>query len=146
MYDWTSIKQHFHDISNNSFAIIRQLKAGILYMHELIIQSLVHYQILKGWQLGALCPYVIVYCYLIFNLRYLKNLKLFSIRLKQLFESIVLLFLKAKVILRLKRKISKGNPHLTENWFIKTEMWCATDNHNDTCHTCAKGFLDSKLN
>ena len=25
-------------------------------------------------------------------------------------------------------------------------MWCATDNHNDTCHACAKGFLDSKLN
>ena len=22
-------------------------------------------------------------------------------------------------------------------------MWCTTDNHNDMCHTCAKGFLDS---
>ena len=20
-------------------------------------------------------------------------------------------------------------------------MWCAADNHNDTCHTCAKEFL-----
>ena len=24
-------------------------------------------------------------------------------------------------------------------------MWCAADNHNDTCHTCAKGYLDSNL-
>ena len=38
-------------------------------------------------------------------------------------------------------KIGKGNPHLTENRFSKNEMWCATDNHNDTCHTCAKGFF-----
>ena len=45
----------------------------------------------------------IVYCYLEFKLRYLKNLKLFSIRAKELFELIVLrqkadgflLFLKA---------------------------------------------------
>ena len=22
-------------------------------------------------------------------------------------------------------------------------MLCAADNHNDTCHTCAVGFLDS---
>ena len=28
----------------------------------------------------------------------------------------------------------------------KTEMWCVTDNHNDTCHICAKGFLDSNFN
>ena len=25
-------------------------------------------------------------------------------------------------------------------------MWCAADNHNDTCHARAKGFLDSNLN
>ena len=25
-------------------------------------------------------------------------------------------------------------------------MCCAADNHNDTCHVCAKGILDSKLN
>ena len=30
------------------------------------------------------------YCYLEFKLRYLKNLKLFSIRVKELFEPIVL--------------------------------------------------------
>ena len=24
-------------------------------------------------------------------------------------------------------------------------MWCAADNYNDTCHTCAKGFLDSAV-
>ena len=31
-----------------------------------------------------------MYCYLEFKLRYLKNLKLFSVRLKELFEPIVL--------------------------------------------------------
>ena len=25
-------------------------------------------------------------------------------------------------------------------------MWRVTDNHIDTCHTCAKGFLDSNFN
>ena len=44
---------------------------------------------LKGSQLGAFCPYAIVYCYLEFKLRYLKNLNLLSIRVK-LFEPIVL--------------------------------------------------------
>ena len=47
--------------------------------------------------------YIIVYCYLEFKLRYLKNQKLFSLRVKELFEPIVLrkkgdgflLFLKA---------------------------------------------------
>ena len=24
-------------------------------------------------------------------------------------------------------------------------MWCATGNPNDTCHTCAKGFLESNF-
>ena len=24
-------------------------------------------------------------------------------------------------------------------------MWCAADNYNDTCHTCAEGFLDSSF-
>ena len=44
----------------------------------------------KGSQLGAFYPYVIVYCYLEFKLRYLKSLKLFSIRVKELFELIAL--------------------------------------------------------
>ena len=44
----------------------------------------------KGSQLDAFCPYTIVYWYLEFKLRYLKNLKLFSIRIKELSEPIVL--------------------------------------------------------
>ena len=32
--------------------------------------------------------------------------------------------------------------HLPENGVSNTKMWCAADNHNDACHTCAKGFLD----
>ena len=42
-----------------------------------------------------------MYCYLEFKLRYLKNLKLFSIRVKELFEPIVILhnlFLVDKVL------------------------------------------------
>ena len=44
----------------------------------------------KGSQLGAFCPYAIVYCYLGFKLHYLKNLKLLSVRVKELFEPVVL--------------------------------------------------------
>ena len=59
--------------------------------------------VFKGSQLGAFCPLALVYCYLEFKLCYLKNLKLFSVRVKELFEPIVLrkkgyrflLFLKA---------------------------------------------------
>ena len=39
-------------------------------------------------QLGAFCPKAIVYYYLKFKFRYLKNLKLFSITVKKLFERI----------------------------------------------------------
>ena len=45
---------------------------------------------LQGLQLGTFCTYAIVYRYLEFKLRYLKNLKLFLIRVKELFEPIVL--------------------------------------------------------
>ena len=45
---------------------------------------------IRGSHLGAFCPYAIVYWYLEFKLRSLKNLKLFSIRVKELFEPIVL--------------------------------------------------------
>ena len=45
---------------------------------------------LKGLQLHAFSPYAIVYCYLEFKLRYLKILKLFSIRVKELSQPIVL--------------------------------------------------------
>ena len=34
----------------------------------------------------------------------------------------------------------KGNLYSTENPQSENEIWCAADNHNDTCHTCAKGF------
>ena len=34
-----------------------------------------------------------------------------------------------------KRKIGKGNLHLTENRLSWNEMCCASDNHNYMCHT-----------
>ena len=45
---------------------------------------------LKASQLHAFCPSAIVYCYIEFKLSYLKNLKMFSISVRQLFEPIVL--------------------------------------------------------
>ena len=48
-----------------------------------------HSVVLKGTQLGAFGPWAIGYCYLEFKLRCLKNLILFSIRVKELFEPIV---------------------------------------------------------
>ena len=45
---------------------------------------------LKVPQLGTFCPQAIVYKYIEFKLRYHKILKLFSIRVKELFEPIVL--------------------------------------------------------
>ena len=44
----------------------------------------------KASHLGAFFPYAIVYCYLEFKLRSLKNLKLFSIKVKELLEVKVL--------------------------------------------------------
>ena len=100
-----------------------------------------------------------------FKLRYLKNPKLFSIRVKELFEPIVLkkkgdgfaLFLKAfswEIDLWVtlgdftvkKRKIGKGNLYLTENRLSRNEILCATDNHNYMCPVCAIGFIDLKFN
>ena len=97
-----------------------------------------------------------MYCYLEFNLCYLKNLKLFSIRVKELFECIVLrkkkgdglllfkgIFLRNKSLstlgdFRIKNaKIWKGNLYLTVIR-SRNEMWCAKDDHSDTCYTCAK--------
>ena len=49
-----------------------------------------HMAYFKGSQLGAFSPKAIVYCYHEFKLRYLKNQKLFSIRVKELFDPIVL--------------------------------------------------------
>ena len=44
-----------------------------------------------------------------------------------------------------KSKIGKGNLYLTENQLSWNEMWCASDNHNYMCHTCAKEFLNLSL-
>ena len=43
-------------------------------------------------------------------------------------------------------KLGKRNLFLTENWLSRNGMWCAADNYNYKCHTCAKRFLDSKFN
>ena len=47
------------------------------------------FQNLKDSQLGAFCPWAIVYCYLEFKLLYLNNLKLFPIGVKEVFKHIV---------------------------------------------------------
>ena len=97
-----------------------------------------------------------MYCYLEFKLSYLKNLKLFSIRVKELSEPIVLwrkgdgflalfisIFLRIQSLSDARRfygqtcKIEKGNLYLTENRLNWNEMCCASDNHNYMCHTCA---------
>ena len=107
-----------------------------------------------------------MYCYLEFKLHYHKNLKLFSIRVKELFEPIVLPKKKKKkkrqqvfalfksIFLRnqslsntrwfygKKCKIGKGNLYLTENWLSWNKMCCTAINHNYMCHTCAKEFSD----
>ena len=94
---------------------------------------------------------------------------MFSIRIKELFEPIVLqkkkkkkgdgflLFLKAfswetdlwvtlgDFMVKIK-KIGKGNLYLTENKLSWNEMCCAADNHNYKCHTCAKEFLNLNFN
>ena len=89
---------------------------------------------------------------------------MFSIRVKNLFEPIALSKKKKKkkgdgFLLFLKSfswetdlwvtlgdftvkkwKIGKGNPYLNENLLSKNEMWCAADDHNDTCYTCKRIF------
>ena len=45
---------------------------------------------IKGSQLGAFCPQATVFCYIEFKLCYMNTQKLFSIRVKELFEPIVL--------------------------------------------------------
>ena len=51
---------------------------------------LIRKKVLKESQLGAFFPKATVYFYLKFKLSHLKNLKLFSIEIKELFEPIVL--------------------------------------------------------
>ena len=106
-----------------------------------------------------------MYCYLEFKLSYLKHLKLFSIREKELPEAIVLwkkrrrvLALFISIFLRNRslsdagwfygkknRKTGNGNLYLIENRLSWNEMCCASDNHNYMCHTCAKEFWNSSF-
>ena len=91
----------------------------------------------------------IVYCYVEFKLLYLKNQKLFLIRVKELFEPISSakkarqvfalfksIFLRnrslsnARWIYDKRRKTGKGNLYLTESRWSWNEMYCAADNHN----------------
>ena len=124
---------------------------------------------MKGLPLGAFYPYAMVYCYLEYKLRYLKNLKLFSIWVKELFEPIVLrkkmnindrylLFLKAfswetdlwvtvgDFTTKQTRKIGKENLYLTENQVGRNEILCVEDSHSYMCHMCAKEYLKSNFN
>ena len=90
------------------------------------------------------------------KLRYHKNQKLFSIRVKELFEHVVLLFLKAfswetdllvtlcDFTVKKTSKIGKGNPYLTEIRWSWYKMRCAADNHNYMM--CKIIFLDLNFN
>ena len=70
-----------------------------------------HSATLKGVTTGCILPIGhIVYCYIEFKLRYLKNLKLFSIRVTELFEPI-------DAVLRKKKKKKKKKP--TDLLFLK---------------------------
>ena len=68
------------------------VNTGTRYVSLFINAATFHFKFwdLKELKLGIFCPWAIVYCYLEFKLRYLKNLKLFSTRVKELFEPIVL--------------------------------------------------------
>ena len=92
-------------------------------------------------------------------------MKLFLIRIKELFEPIELrkkrrwvfalfksIFLRNRSLSNTrwfygKRcKIRKENLYLTENLLGRNEIWYAEDNHSYMCHICAKGFLDYNFN
>ena len=96
-----------------------------------------------------------MYWYIEFKLRYLKNMKLFEIRVKKneaFFtkkDDGVLHFLKAfswetDLWVTLDDFRVKKAKLWTENRLSRHEM-CAADNHNYMCHMCAKGFLDSNF-
>ena len=40
----------------------------------------------------------------------------------------------------------KGNLYLTENGLSRNEMWCASDNHSNVRHICAKELSVSNCN
>ena len=102
-----------------------------------------------------------MYCYLKFKLHYLENVKLISIRVKELFEPIKpmgftlfkSIFLRNRSLSnpksfdsKKKCKIGKENLYLTENRLGRNEIWCAEYYHSYVCHICAKGFLDLNFN
>ena len=68
---------------------VRNRKVMVCVCQMCLGVTWVVFGVLKGSQLNALCPKAIVYCYHEFTLRYLKNLKSFSIRVKEIFEPIV---------------------------------------------------------
>ena len=79
---------------------------------------------IKVSHLGAFCPYAIVYCYLKFKLRYLKNLTLLSIRVKELFKPIVLRKKADGFLLFLKAFSWETDLWVTVgNFTIKTKIW-----------------------
>ena len=90
----TEIAGKMQSLSNKNYIALVSIKL----MHLLFVSE-------QGWPsyLDAFYPYAIVNCYIEFKLSYLKNRKLFSIRVKELFEPIVfskksdgfLLFLRA---------------------------------------------------
>ena len=109
-----------------------------------------------------------MYYYLEFKLCYLNNLKLFSILIKKIFETIVTkqktktrrifaVFLKhflenpIDLLVTLgdltaeKRKIGEGNLYSTENRCSGNEMWCAVVNHNHIRHIMCKRIFRFKL-
>ena len=99
------------------------------------------------------------------NFAILKKQKLFSIRVNELFEPVVLrkkgdrflLFLKAffwetDLWVTLgdftvkKQKYWEGKSVFNWKSIKLNEMYCAADNSNYMCHTYAKEFLDSNFN
>ena len=127
-----------------NFAKKHPKRQAFIYIYHVNVRTYWDYETgeFKGSQLGTFCPQAIVYCYLEFKLCYLRNLKLFSIRVKELFEltvlwkkakrQLVLLFLKAfswetDLWVTLgdfavkKHKIGKGNLYLTENPLTRNE-------------------------
>ena len=61
----------------------------LIINQSFIFHSIVDEAFVKGSQLDCLFPWPYNYRYIEFKLRYLTNLKLFSIRVKELLEPIV---------------------------------------------------------
>ena len=90
----------------------------------------------KGSHLGAFCPFSHLsekqtdFCFALFKSIFLRNRSLSN----------------ARWFYGKRRKIRKGNLHLTKNWLSRNETWCMADNYNYVCHVRAKGCLDSNFN